>query len=77
FEPIQSKLSSNIFDDNLAILTLNPMEIFASKTNALLSRAKARDLYDFINMIDYKLFDGNEELFKKCIIFIILFLNQR
>ncbi|MCD8028821.1 MAG: nucleotidyl transferase AbiEii/AbiGii toxin family protein [Erysipelotrichaceae bacterium] len=69
FEPIQSKLSSNIFDDNLVILTLNPMEIFASKTNALLSRAKARDLYDFINMIDYKLFDGNEELFKKCIIF--------
>lgn len=46
------------------------MEIFAAKANALMSRAAARDLYDFNNMIFYGLFDETEyELLKKCIIF--------
>ena len=46
------------------------MEIFAAKANALMSRAAARDLYDFNNMIFYGLFGETEyELFRKCIIF--------
>ncbi len=45
------------------------MEIFAAKTNALISRAAARDLYDFCNMADTKLFSGEEGMFRKCIIF--------
>lgn len=36
------------------------MEIFAAKANALINRAAARDLYDFNNMIDAKLFDDSE-----------------
>lgn len=36
------------------------MEIFAAKTNALMSRAAARDLYDFNNMVYYGLFDLEE-----------------
>ena len=45
------------------------MEIFAAKTNALISRAAARDLYDFCNMADTKLLSGEEGMFRKCIIF--------
>lgn len=46
------------------------MEIFAAKVNALMSRAAARDLYDFNNMEYYGLFDETErEVFRKCIIF--------
>lgn len=46
------------------------MEIFAAKTNALISRAAARDLYDFNNMISFGLFDESEnDLFRKSIIF--------
>lgn len=36
------------------------MEIFEAKTNALMSRAAARDLYDFNNMVYYGLFDLEE-----------------
>ena len=45
------------------------MEIFVAKTNALISRAAARNLYDFCNMADINLFAGEEDLFRKCIIF--------
>lgn len=46
------------------------MEIFAAKTNALISRAAARDLYDFNNMVYYGFFDSDEkDMFRKCIIF--------
>lgn len=70
FEPIKRKIITDAFEDTLEITTLEPMEIFAAKTNALLSRAAARDLYDFNNMIFYGLFDESEyELFRKCIVF--------
>lgn len=70
FAPVGRKIVSDAFDDSLEVRTLEPMEIFAAKTNALLSRAAARDLYDFNNMIFYGLFDESEyELFRKCIIF--------
>ena len=52
------------------VRTLEPIEIFAAKANALMSRAAARDLYDFNNMIYFDLLDESEyELFRKCIIF--------
>ena len=42
----------------------------ASKINALLSRAAARDLYDSRNMIYYRLFDETEEeILRKCVVF--------
>lgn len=70
FEPVKRKIITDAFEDTLEIRTLEPMEIFAAKTNALLSRAAARDLYDFNNMIFYGLFDESEyELFRKCIVF--------
>ena len=38
-------------------------EIFAAKANALMSRAAARDLYDFCNMVDQNTISGKEDLF--------------
>lgn len=58
--------------DSAKIRTLAPIEIFASKINALISRAAARDLYDINNMILYSLFDEQEtELLRQCVIFYI------
>lgn len=70
FAPVDRKIVTGAFADDTGIRSLHPMEIFAAKTNALLSRAAARDLYDFNNMISFGLFDETEyELFRKCIIF--------
>lgn len=57
------------FGELIKVRTVAVMEIFAAKTNALISRAAARDLYDFCNMADMKLFSGEEDMFRKCIIF--------
>lgn len=76
-KPIKSRILTDAFEDQFEIHTLAPMEIFAAKTNALMSRAAARDLYDFNNMVYYGLFDMTEEdLFRKCIIFTIRFLKR-
>ncbi len=70
FAPVERKIVTDIFEENVIVRTLEPMEIFAAKANALMSRAAARDLYDFNNMIYFGLFDESEyELFRKCIIF--------
>ncbi|MGB4590316.1 MAG: nucleotidyl transferase AbiEii/AbiGii toxin family protein [Clostridiaceae bacterium] len=58
------------FSNEYRIKSLKPIEIFASKINALLSRAAARDLYDVRNMIYFNLFSGSDkEMLRKCIIF--------
>lgn len=46
-----------------------PLEIFAAKGNALISRAAARDLYDWGNMIEHNLFADKIDLFRKCFVF--------
>lgn len=64
------KIVTDIFEEDVLVRTLEPMEVFAAKANALMSRAAARDLYDFNSMIYFDLFDESEyELFRKCIIF--------
>ena len=70
FEPVRQEILTDIFEDTFEVLTLDPMEIFAAKANALMSRAAARDLYDFNNMIDSEIFsDEDREMFRKSIIF--------
>lgn len=70
FEPCIRLIETNELFDKIPIRTLAPIEIFASKINALISRAAARDLYDISNMIKYNLFDESEsELLKKCELF--------
>lgn len=57
-------------DTELTVLSVDPMEIFAAKTVALLNRTAPRDLYDMFNMQKYGLFDETQErLFKKCVMF--------
>ena len=60
---------TDAFGELIKVRTVAAMEIFAAKTNALISRAAARDLYDFCNMIDAKMFSGEEDMFRKCIAF--------
>ncbi len=56
--------------DELEVLTAHPIEIFASKTVALLNRMAPRDLYDMYNMIKHGLFDkAEEEMLRKCAVF--------
>ena len=63
------ELVTDAFGEPICIKTVAAIEIFSAKTNALISRATARDLYDFCNMIDAKLFSDEEDIFRKCIIF--------
>ena len=56
FESTKRRIVTDMFQEDVMIRTLHPMEIFAAKANALMSRAAARDLYDFNNMITYGLF---------------------
>lgn len=50
------------------ILTLNNIELYASKINALLSRATPRDLYDVNAMIEQNVI-SDTTLLKKCLVF--------
>lgn len=62
-------ITEHFFSEN-KIKSLDPLEIYGSKFNALLNRAAARDLYDTRNMIRYGIFDeSDEEMLKKCVIF--------
>jgi predicted nucleotidyltransferase component of viral defense system len=52
------------------VLSVAPIEIFASKIVALLTRTAARDLYDINNLVSFGLFDKSEEpLLRKCTVF--------
>lgn len=71
--PIQrEKIKTNIFKDDFLITCLSPIEIYASKTVALLTRAMPRDLYDMNYFIQHHLFHSDEmELLRKCVIFYL------
>lgn len=57
-------------EEELTVLSVAPLEIFAAKTVALLTRTAPRDLYDMYNMVKYGLFDkSEEEIFRKCAVF--------
>ncbi len=57
-------------EEMLTVLSVAPIEIFASKTVALLTRTAPRDLYDMHNMVKFGLFDeSEEEMLRKCAVF--------
>lgn len=57
-------------EQNLTVLSVDPVEIFASKIVALINRSAPRDLYDLTNMIRFGLFDESEQaLLRKCAVF--------
>jgi len=60
-----------------SVLSVAPIEIFASKTVALLSRTAARDLYDMSNLVKYGLFDEQESIMlRKCILFYLTVTSE-
>ena len=69
FEPMEKTFTTDAFGVGSTVITVHPMEIFAAKANALLSRSAARDLYDFNQMIDRNMFAEQTDLFRKSIIF--------
>ena len=71
FQPIKSNINTlNGVLDPLEILSVHPIEIFASKLTALMNRAAARDLYDVWNMVEIDLFNSKErDSLRKALIF--------
>ena len=67
--PLENKrlLTKGIID-NFDVLTLNVTELYASKINALLSRATPRDLYDVNSMLENGI-ELDEGLLRKCLVF--------
>lgn len=50
---------------------VNPLEIFAAKGNALITRAAARDLYDWCNMLSEGLFEEQRDCLENAFYFNI------
>jgi predicted nucleotidyltransferase component of viral defense system len=69
FEPDLRFLKTQALGRTFPIICVAPMEIFAAKVNALLSRTAARDFYDINKMIGQNLFAEQEDLFRKSIVF--------
>ena len=62
-----------LLPDQGMVTTLAPLEIYASKIVALLTRAAARDLYDIDHMIQARLFSAPAEqnLLRRCVVFYL------
>lgn len=69
--PIVERLISVDFLGEIVVTALAPVELFASKINALISRAAVRDIYDVQGMLHAGLFATNEErdLLRKILLF--------
>ena len=72
------KVSTDVFKDkHLTIHCIHPIEIYATKLCALLSRTTARDLYDVYTLSKYDLFDnGEKELLKQCFMLEYIAVND-
>lgn len=72
------KVSTDVFKGkHLTIHCIHPIEIYATKICALLSRTTARDLYDVYTLSKYNLFDNEDkELLKKCFMLEYIAVND-
>lgn len=67
---MRRKVNLPWLSEELSVLSVAPMEIFASKIVALLNRTAPRDLYDIHNLLELGLFDESEQdMLKKCVVF--------
>ena len=70
-------MHSDVFDGEVLVNTVSPIEIYAGKTVALLTRAAARDLYDLNHMIKSGFLNADElELYRKSVIFYLAVATQ-
>ena len=72
------RVSTDVFKDkHLIIHCIHPIEIYAKKLCALLSRSTARDLYDVYTLSKYNLFDDDEKrLLKQCFMLEYIAVND-
>ena len=72
------RVSTDVFKDkHLIIHCIHPIEIYATKLCALLSRSTARDLYDVYTLSKYNLFDDDEKsLLKQCFMLEYIAVND-
>lgn len=76
--PVEIRNVKLPWDDSVSVLSLNPVEIFASKTVALLTRTAPRDLYDLYNMVRFNvLTDDVKGVFRKCVVFYSAISTER
>lgn len=77
-ETKQLKITTDIFEDKqLEIHCIHPIEIYATKLCALLSRTTARDLFDVYTLSKYDLFDKEEkQLLKQCFMLEYIAVNN-
>ena len=67
------------FLSDMRVRSLSPIELFATKINALIGRSAARDIYDVYNMIEHQLFTREEEqiMLRKAIVFYLTVGSSR
>ena len=77
-ETKELNIATDIFKDKqLEIHCIHPIEIYAAKLCALLSRTTARDLFDVYILSKYDLFDKEEkQLLKKCFMLEYIAVNN-
>lgn len=70
FSPQKRAIMTQAIETDKSILSIVPMEIYAAKINALLSRSAPRDLYDIHGMVHFGLFGEDEkDLLRKSTVF--------
>lgn len=67
---VRRKVNLPWLDLEVTVLSVAPIEIFASKIVAFMNRTAPRDLFDLSNMLRSGLFgDSEQELLRKCVMF--------
>lgn len=67
------------FLNDVEVRSLSPVELFATKINALIGRCAVRDVYDVYNMVEHRLFANVEEqtLLRKATVFYLTVGSSR
>ena len=67
------------FLSEVKVRALSPIELFATKINALIGRSAARDIYDVYNLVEHNLFTDDEEktLLRKATVFYLTVGSSR
>ncbi len=67
------------FLSDVKVRSLSPVELFATKINALIGRSAARDIYDVYNMVRHQVFSSIEEqtLLRKATVFYLTVGSSR
>ena len=69
FPATKRTLTTDLFGGAISIQTVDPVEIYAAKINALLCRAAARDLYDLYTMASHDLLADKTDELRKGVVF--------